>query len=95
MIPFGILEPFATEPATLVATANTGQTVTFTTAFANLMSGSPEGVGSFVPAGPISSLTLTSMFGFAIAQVDMPEPMSAALVGVGLIGVAAARRRRA
>ena len=94
VIPFGIFEAYATAPVTLVATTNTGETVQFTTEFNNLISGSPEGVVSFVPIGRISSLTLTSSMAFAIASVDVPEPMSIALLGGGLITLALVQRRR-
>ncbi len=94
LIPFGIFEAYATAPATLVATTNTGETVQFTTAFNNLISGSPEGVVSFVQMGRISSLTLTSAMAFAIASVDVPEPMSIALLAGGLITLTLVRGRR-
>ena len=105
VIPFGVFEPYATAPVTLVATANTGQTAHFTTAFNNLISGSPEGVVTFVPTGPISSLTLATLLtstgpagpassvAFAIASVDVPEPISVALLGGGLAMLAVMRRR--
>ena len=94
LIPFGIFEAYATAPVTLVATTNTGETVQFTTAFNNLISGSPEGVISFVPTGQITSLTLNSSIAYAIASIDVPEPMSVALLAGGLILLAATRRRR-
>ena len=93
LIPFGIEQAFATVPATLVVRANTGQTVTFTTEFANLISGAPEGVVTFLPTAPISSITLTSSFAYAIANVDLPEPRSALLLGAGLVATAGLRRR--
>jgi hypothetical protein len=107
IIPFGVFEAYATAPVTLVATANTGQTTTFTSAFDNMLSGSPEGLIDFVPTGAFSSLTLTSELAFAIASVDMEpvvapggstvttvsEPRSAALLFGGLIIVALTRRR--
>ena len=93
LIPFGIFEAYATAPVTLVATTNTGETVQFTTAFNNLISGSPEGVISFVPTGQITSLTLNSSIAYAIASIDVPEPMSVALLAGGLVLLAATRRR--
>jgi hypothetical protein len=94
LIPFGMFEAYAPAPVTLVATANTGQSVTFTTSFTNLITGSPEGEVDFVPTGPLSSLTLTSPVAFAIASVDVPEPMSVTLLGGGLVVLALTRRRR-
>ena len=94
LIPFGVFEAYATAPVTLVAATNTGETVQFTTAFNNLLSGSPEGLIAFVPTGRISSLTLMSSVAFAIASVDVPEPMSIVLLGGGLIALGLARRRR-
>lgn len=92
LIPFGMFQAYSTAPVTLVATTNTGQIVQFTTAFTNLITGSPEGAVSFVPIGRISSLTLMSSVAFAIASVEVPEPMSASLVGGGLLIVALMRR---
>ncbi len=94
LIPFGIFEAYAPDPVTIMATTDLGETMQFTTTSDNLISGSPEGVIDFVPTDRISSLTLTSSTAFAIASVDVPEPMSAALVGGGLVGLAATRRRR-
>ena len=100
LIPFGIFDAYATAPATLVATTNTGERVEFTTEFDNLISGNPEGVLNFVFTGQISSLTLNSLMvsnsspAFAIGSVEVPEPMSAALLGGGLITLAVMRRQR-
>ena len=93
-IPFGLEDAFSLNGSdTLTATANTSQTVTAGTTPNNLPLGEPEGVLFFKPTSAITSLTLTSANPFTIASVSVPEPMSLSLVGLGVAGMAALRRR--
>ena len=46
-------------------------------------------------APDLTSLTITSANPYAIGDVNVPEPMTLSVLGVGLAGLAAARRRRA
>lgn len=81
----------------LTFTTNTG----FTTTLAGTPSGAaisePEGTGAF-SAPDFTSVTITSANPFAIGAVSsilasVPEPMSLALIAVGLVSVAGLRRR--
>lgn len=93
-MPFGLEDAFGLFGSdTLTVTTNTGQTETFGTGLDGLTLDEPEGVAQLVGA-PFTSLTITSADPFALASVSVPEPMSITAISVGLIGLAAARRRR-
>ncbi|MDP9095013.1 MAG: PEP-CTERM sorting domain-containing protein, partial [Pseudomonadota bacterium] len=95
LIPFGVEDAFGTfGPDTLTLTANTGQTITAGTTLNSLTLAEPEGAFNFVPTRAITSLTITSANPFAIASVDVPEPMSLSLMGMSLAGMAAVRRKK-
>lgn len=95
LIPFAIEDAFGFGPDTLTVTTNTGQSLTFGTGPDGLALGEPEGTVNFVPTSAVTSLTLSSSIAFAIGNVDVPEPMSLTLLGAGLVGFAASRRRAA
>ena len=90
---FGVEDAFGSGD-TLTLTANTGQTQAFGTSLNNLPFAEPEGSVNFVPSAAVTSLTITSANPFAIGDVNLPEPMSITLLGAGLVGLAATRRRR-
>ena len=95
VIPFAITDFFGPSSDALTATGSNAQSVTFTTSLDT--DGYPEGVIVVLPTSAITSLTLTSAMGedlpFAIGNVTVPEPMSITLLGAGLAGLAALRRR--
>ena len=94
MIPFGIEDAFGSGD-TLTLTTNTGVVTTATTTPDSSPFPEPEGT-ALVNATGYTTLTLTSANPFAIGGVtSVPEPWSITLVGVGLLGLVAARRARA
>ncbi len=95
-IPFAIQDAYGINgPDTLSVTTNVGQSLTFGATPDGLALGEPEGVVSFAPAAGTTSLTLSSPIAFAIGNVTVPEPVSMGILGAGLLGFAASRRRRA
>jgi len=91
---FGLLDIFGIGGNdTLTLTTNTGGA---TTATARVVSGYayPEGFLSYT--GPsFTTATLTSAYDIAIDNVSVPEPATLGMLGVGLAGLLASRRRRA
>lgn len=96
---FGIEHAFAAAGAdTLFVTANTGRTATFTTTPDALTLGNPEGA-AFFDGAPFTALTLvtadasTGPNPFALGAFSVPEPMSWAILGAGLVGMGVVSRR--
>ncbi len=93
MIPFAIEDAFGLGSDFLTVTANTGQSLIFGAIPDALPLGEPEGLAIFKPSAAITSLTLSSPIAFAVGNAQIPEPMTVTLLGVGLVGLVASRRR--
>lgn len=104
----GVMFPFGIEDASfgfgldsndfVTATSNTGVTAVANGVADTTILGEPEGL-LYINAPGATSLTITSgaagdLNQFAIGNVNVPEPFTLSVLGVGFAGLAAARRRR-
>jgi hypothetical protein len=98
--PFGIEDAFeANGDDFLTITSNTGVSVVANGTPDGLTLDEPEG-NAYIDAPGATQLTITSGIPansntYAIGDLTVPEPVTLSILGVGLAGVVAARRRRA
>ncbi len=92
--PFAIQDAFSALGSDFITvTSNAGTTQSFGGSPDGLTLQEPEGWATFV--GPaFTSLTITSANPYIVGDIQVPEPMSMALLSVGVAGLAGIRRRR-
>jgi hypothetical protein len=93
-LPFGIADGGGSIGSDfLTVTSNTGVTVVANGALDGGPLNEPEGT-ALIEAPGTTELTITSANPFAIGGVTVPEPISLSILGMGLAGLTAVRRRR-
>jgi hypothetical protein len=94
-MPFGIEDAFGTFGGDfLTITPNVGAAIVASGVLDSLTLSEPEGT-AYINAPGATELTITSANPFAIGGVSVPEPITLSILGMGLAGLGAARRRRA